>query len=168
MCGACGTRNPGLFLFCGSCAKSLRNVHPAAVPTPEIETAIAEERSANAGLEPTCQECAYAIPEDCQFCVRCGTPLRVLEPEREIVSTSPAVSGPSTSNRIRLRLTLLSSATLLLALAVVLYAIAGRQWAVAPFTLALISAIVSVGKLSRRSLALFTSDMRAAFGGTRV
>ena len=171
ICGACAAPNPRRYLFCGSCARSLRNTHPAADPTPETESASAPdsavEWSTHATTGISCHECTSANPKDCQFCTSCGTPLHAPETEQEVVSTSPVAAGQSIQNRIRLRLTLLSSASLLLALAVVLYAIAGRQWTVAPLTLALASAVVSVGKLNRWSLALFTSDMRAAFGGTR-
>ena len=37
ICGTCAAPNPRRYLFCGSCARSLRNTRPAAEPTPEVE-----------------------------------------------------------------------------------------------------------------------------------
>ena len=157
ICESCAAQNPSRYLFCGSCARSLRNAIPTSVPTQVISCS-----------ESTCRECSSANARNDHFCVHCGTPLRVPQSEREVVSTSHAVARYHIQNRIRLRITLLASASLLLAPAVVLSAVAGMQWAVAPFVLALLSAAMSVGRLNRRSLTMFVSDTKMLLGGARM
>ena len=99
ICGACAAPNPRRYLFCGSCARSLRNTLPAAEPTPETESTSAPdsvvEWSAHATIGISCHECTSVNPEDSQFCTSCGTPLSDRETEQEDVSTSPVAAGPS-------------------------------------------------------------------------
>ena len=71
----------------------------------------------------------------------------------------------STSDRLRLRGTLLASAVFLLILALLTYAFAGIQWAAPPLALAIMCGLVAMGRLSAQSRALLMSDIKALLSG---
>ena len=62
--------------------------------------------------------------------------------------------------RVRIRLVLLSATAISLTLALFAYALIGIQWAVAPFTVGVLSLLVALGRMTERSLTLFRSDFR--------
>ena len=70
------------------------------------------------------------------------------------------------TNRTRLRLVLLSSAAILLLIALFTFALLGLQWAIAPAVLAALSGVVALGRMTRRSFSLFVADLRSTFIGT--
>ena len=65
--------------------------------------------------------------------------------------------------RARIRLVLLSATAILFTLALFAYAFIGIQWAVAPFTIGVLSLVVALGRMTHRSLSLFQSDLRGIF-----
>lgn len=65
--------------------------------------------------------------------------------------------------RARIRLVLLSATAILFTLALFAYAFIGIQWAVAPFTVGVLSLVVALGRMTHRSLSSFQSDLRGVF-----
>lgn len=65
--------------------------------------------------------------------------------------------------RVRIRLVLLSATAILFTLALFAYALIGIQWAVAPFTVGVLSLLVALGRMSEQSLSSFRSDLRGVF-----
>lgn len=65
--------------------------------------------------------------------------------------------------RARIRLVLLSAAAISFTLALFAYALIGIQWAVAPFTVGVLSLVVALGRMTERSLSSFRSDLRGVF-----
>ena len=74
-----------------------------------------------------------------------------------------SVDNSNADARVRIRLALLSATAILFALAFLAYAFSGIQWAIAPFTLGVLSLLVALGKMTERSLSLFLSDLRGIF-----
>ena len=80
--------------------------------------------------------------------------------------SAPSMTSPSImSRRAQLRLTLLASAGALSLVAVACGLLAGVQWAIAPFALAIFLVVTSFGSMSRKSLALFRDDLQEVLGG---
>ena len=74
-----------------------------------------------------------------------------------------SVDNSNADARVRIRLALLSATAILFALAFLAYAFSGIQWAIAPFTLGVLSLLVALGRMTERSLSLFLSDLRGVF-----
>ncbi len=64
---------------------------------------------------------------------------------------------------MRIRLVLLSATAISFTLALFAYALIGIQWAVAPFTVGVMSLLVALGRMSEQSLSSFRSDLRGVF-----
>ena len=124
----------------------------------------------------SCEACGASNPADYRFCADCGnalhaeqqTPARAREPAPNAAAAhlTPAERPTSgMSNRAQLRLTLLASAGALLLVGVASGMLAGVQWAVAPFALAIFLVVTSFGRMSHRSLTLFKDDLREILDG---
>ena len=74
-----------------------------------------------------------------------------------------SVDNSNADARVRIRLVLLSATAILFTLALLAYAFSGIQWAIAPFTLGVLSLLVALGRMTERSLSLFLSDLRGVF-----
>ena len=65
--------------------------------------------------------------------------------------------------RVRIRLVLLAATAVSFTLALFAYALVGIQWAIAPFTVGVLSLLVALGRMTEQSLSSFRSDLRGVF-----
>ena len=150
--------NPRSHSSCVACGNALH------------ETATASDLVSNDGLpDIACGSCGAQNPAGYSFCENCGNSLQTgAEPLAQEPDTTTSRGLPAEailSNRVELRLVLLSYGLLLLAIALLAYALFGPQWAIAPAVVGVVSLAVAPGRLSRSSLSLFLSDLRVMLGG---
>ena len=116
-----------------------------------------------------CGECDAQNPAGYSFCENCGSSLKTgAEPSEQESDAAPARQMQyrgEFSNRVELRLVLLSFGLFLLTMALLAYALIGPQWAIAPAIVGAVSLAVVPGRLSRSSLSLFRSDLRTMLVG---
>ncbi len=116
-----------------------------------------------------CGECDAQNPAGYSFCENCGSSLKTgAEPSEQESDAAPARQMQyrgEFSNRVELRLVLLSFGLFLLTMALLAYALIGPQWAIAPAIVGAVSLVVAPGRLSRSSLSLFRSDLRTMLVG---
>ena len=147
-CANCGWLNAAEYAFCVECGIALRT---------EPET---EAPPVAAPTEARCGNCGWLNAAEYAFCIECGNAMG--NAPKPIAESIPA---PQMSNRLKLRLTLLLSASVLASLALAVYFVVNVQWAIAPAVVALLSLWLALGSMSNRSFALFKSDMRRIFIG---
>ena len=159
VCGECGVLNPRSQSSCAVCGGVLSSNL--------LET---ERLSNDVDSDVVCVECAAKNPAGYRFCENCGRSLEA--GAQQAVEASPdsptreVPPPPPLSNRIQLRLVLLTSGVTLVLLAVLAAVLIGVQWAVAPFVVGGISFVGALGRMSSKSLSLFGSDLRTAFAGS--
>lgn len=116
-----------------------------------------------------CISCGEQNPAGYSFCENCGSPLQIeAEPPAQAseATTSRRIPAEAAfSNRVELRLALLSFGLFLLTVALLSYALIGPQWAIAPAFVGAVSLVVAPGRLTRGSWSLFLSDLRIMLGG---
>ena len=117
-----------------------------------------------------CGECGAQNPAGYSFCEDCGSSLQIgAEPPEQESDAAPARQmhyRGEFSNRVELRLALLTFGLLLLTSALLAYALIGIQWAIAPAVVGVLALAVAPGRLSRDSLSLFGSDLRILLAGS--
>ena len=158
-CGECGVLNPRSHSSCVACGNALR------------EIATASDFVSHDDLpDIACIGCGAQNPAGYSFCEYCGISLQIVaEPpaqETEATTSRRAPAGAPFSNRLVLRLALLSFGLSLLAIAPFAYALIGPQWAIAPAVVGAASLAVAPGRLSRGSWSLFRSDLRTMLAGS--
>ena len=117
-----------------------------------------------------CSTCGTQNPVGYSYCENCGS---LLEADAKPADESPPDSSPEEvqsaaplSNRIQLRLVLLTSGVTLVLIAIFAFVLLGFEWSVAPLVVGGISFAGALGRMSGRSLSLFRSDLRILLGGS--
>ena len=78
-----------------------------------------------------------------------------------------SADASAATNRMRLRLVLLSSSALLLLMALAAFAVAGAQWAIAPFALGALCGIVALGRMTSKSFIALREDVAEFLGSAQ-